>query len=769
MLFIRPDTPAPPEPRRHGKVRRHLPTRAELAQRARLARARLAAAWRHPRERPLVLAMAALLLASCGTGGVVAAWTRACAGTCPTAEQVGDYAPRQASVVLDARGGVLGSFYRERRTVVGLKGLPRYVPLAFVAIEDRRFFEHEGVDPVRMVGAVRDNIVNGWGGPGGSTITMQLARNLFPQQLPASEKTLRRKIAEVKLALDIERHYSKSRILEMYVNTVYLGAGAYGIEAAARTYFGKAASQLDYVQAATLAGLAQAPTAYNPRQHADRAQRRRDRVLNAMAEAGLITPAQAQQGIARPVSVVPPTGAVRAPYFVERVRHEMEERFGELLYTGGLRIHTALDPELQAAAEAALEADLRSVERGDFGPFDRPTYERFTAGLHPGQAIPVTPYLQGLVVAMDPGTGAILSMVGGRDFRQSQFNRATSALRQPGSAFKPFVYGAALEKGRSPNSGVEDEPLSIPMGDGTVWSPKNYDGRYSGWTTLRSALMHSRNTAAIRLGREVGIAAVRGVAQRAGIGTPIPAYPSVYIGSAGVYPLDLVAAYAAFGNGGYRVEPRYVLRVEDHQGRPLWTPDEEPHPALDPAVAWLLTDMLRGVVDHGTGYPARDPEVGGLSYDIPAAGKTGTTNDGTDVWFVGYTPQVLAGVWIGFDSPQPIIHGATGGTLAVPVWARLMRTFYAARKPPEPWKRPEGVVAMRLLAGHPAPASCAWAGDYDLFAARFAPEPSCEPPASLPERDVDPTLLGTPVVPEVPGPAPGPNPTPPPADRPPPA
>jgi penicillin-binding protein 1A len=694
----------------------------------------------------------------------VAAWTRACAGTCPTAEQVGDYAPRQASVVLDARGAQVGAFYRERRTVVSTKGLPRYVPLAFVAIEDRRFFEHEGVDPVRMVAAVRDNVVRGWGGPGGSTITMQLARNLFPQQLPANQKTLRRKIAEVKLALDIERHYSKQRILEMYVNTVYLGAGAYGIEAAARAYFGKPAAQLDYVEAATLAGLAQAPSAYNPRQHADRAQRRRDRVLRAMAEYRLITEAQAEEGIRRPVAVAPPVGAQRAPYFVERVRQEMEERFGELLYTGGLRIHTALDPELQTAAEQALDESLRAVERGDFGGFDRPTYDKFTATLRPGQPIRGTPYLQGLVVALDPNTGAVEAMVGGRDFRQSQFNRATSALRQPGSAFKPFVYGAALEKGRSPGSGISDDPLSIPMGDGTVWSPKNYDGHYAGWTSLRSALTHSRNMAAIRLGREVGIAGVRDLAKRAGLDTPIPGYPSVYIGSAGVYPLDMITAYATFGNGGYRVEPHYAVRVEDHQGRLLWMADDAPNPTVDPAVAWLLTDMMRSVVDNGTGYPARDPEVGGLSYDIPAAGKTGTTNDGTDVWFVGYTPQVLAGVWIGFDQPQTIMHGATGGILAVPVWARLMRTFYAARKPPEAWKRPDGVVALRVLGGRPATASCPWAGDYDLFAARFAPEPSCDAPAELPERTVDPTLLGTPVAPAPAGPAPAHEPTSPPPE-----
>ena len=714
--------------------------------RAREGWTRLRGAWRDRQERKIVIGLALLSLASCGTGGMVAAWTRACAGTCPTAESIESFAPRQASLVLDARGGVLGQFYRERRTVIDIDSLPDFVPMAFVAIEDKRFFEHEGVDPIRILAAVRDNVIKGWGGPGGSTISMQLARNLFPQQLPASETSVRRKVAEIKLAMQMERRFEKRKILELYLNHIYLGAGAYGVEAAARSYFGKPARQLTYLEAATLAGLPQAPSAYDPRRHPDRAERRRNVVLEAMARERVITREQAEEGKRTPLALSPPGGALGAPYFVEAVRRELEARFGELLYTGGLRIHTGIDPVLQRTAEHGLEEHLRRIEAGTYGGFRGPSYQQFTAGLKPGQAVTHTPYLQGIVVVLDPATGLVRAMVGGRDFKQSQFNRATQALRQPGSAFKPFVYAAALEHGRSPSSGISDGPLSISVGS-EVWTPKNYDGSYGGWTSLRSALRNSRNLATIRLGRETGIENVRDLARRTGLGTRIPGYPSSYIGSGGVYPLDMMAAYASFSNGGWRVEPQFVARVENHRGELLWAPAPPPQRAVQPGIAWILTDMLREVVDRGTGYLARDPSVGGLSYDVPAAGKTGTTNDATDVWFVGYTPDLLAGVWLGFDNPRPIMGGATGGTLAVPVWARVMRTAYANRKPPAPWARPSDVV-MRRVSGSTVLAEGCGGGTPDYFSARHVPEASCPQRQAAPEF-VDPTpeLPGRPVFP----------------------
>jgi penicillin-binding protein 1A len=433
---------------------------------------------------------------------------------------------------------------------------------------------------------------------------------------------------------------------------------------------------------------------------------------------------------------------------VEAVRRELEDRFGELLYTGGLRIHTGIDPVLQETAERALEDQLRAIEKGEYGDYHHTTYEAFSRSLKPGATVRATPYLQGVVVVMDPGTGIVRAMVGGRDFSQSQFNRATQALRQPGSSFKPFVYAAALEHGRSPMYEVADEPIDIPMGDGTVWSPKNYDGHYSGYIPMRTGLKFSKNMVAIRLGREVGIEAVRSVAQRAGIETPIPGYPSVYIGSAAVYPVDLIAAYATFANGGYRVPPRYVVKVEDHQGHVVWQAPTYGEPTVDPGIAWIMTDMMRDVVDHGTGYPARDPSVGGLSYDVPAAGKTGTTNDNTDLWFVGFTPELLAGVWIGLDNPQTILSGATGGTIAVPVWARVMRRFYLGRKPPPAWPKPSQVVYRRVSGGTVLSADCPYGGIEDVFAARYAPEPSCPERAVIPQFiDPTPELPGRPVFP----------------------
>jgi penicillin-binding protein 1A len=717
--------------------------------RLRTAGARLRAALGSRRQRWTAAGLTVVALGSCGTGTAVAAWTRACAGTCPTADQIADFAPRQSSVVLDANGGLLGSFYRERRNLISIDSLPDHVPMAFVAIEDRRFFEHEGVDPARMVAAVRDNIIRGWGGPGGSTITMQLARNLFPQQLPSNEKSVRRKVAEIRLAMEMERRFEKRRILELYMNHIYLGSGAYGVEAAARTYYGKPAAQLTKLEAATLAGLPQAPSAYDPRRHPDRAQRRRDRVLRAMAETGVITEEEARAGVEQPLGLSPPTGALRAPYFVERVRLELEQRFGELLYTGGLRIHTAIDPVLQAEAEQALEEQLRRVEGGTYGPFRHVSYERFVAGLEEGEAVTRTPYLQGAVVVLDPGTGLIRAMVGGRNFRHSQYNRATQALRQPGSAFKPFVFAAALEKGRSPLYAVSDGPVSIPTGDGNVWTPRNYDGTFGGPMTLRAALRNSRNMVAIRLGQEVGVNQVRDVARRTGIRTDIPGYPSIHIGAAAVHPIQMMAAYAAFANGGYRVEARYVVRVEDNEGNLLWQPSAFPTPAVEPGVAYIMTDMLREVVDRGTAYGARNPAVGNLPYDIPAAGKTGTTNDATDVWFVGYTPDLLAGVWLGMDQPQMIMRGATGGGLAVPIWARVVRKAYEGRDPPEPWTQPADVVFRAMYGGAVVSGDCPYRGVNDMFAQRHLPEPTCPRPEPLPDRMVDPTpwLPGRPVFP----------------------
>jgi len=702
-----------------------------------------------------------IVIASCligvalffGAAGVaVGAWTQACAGGCPTAAQIEHFSPQQATELFDGEGGLLGLFYRERRQVISLEDLPPHVPLAFVAIEDRRFFDHEGVDIRRIAGAIRDNLMDGFASSGASTISMQLARNLFPEQLPRGEKTFRRKIAEARLALAMERQLSKEKILELYLNHIFLGAGAYGIEAAARTYFDKPAAELTPLEAATIAGLPQAPSAYNPRRNPEGALGRRNVVLQAMAETGVITRDEAEAARQTPLNLSPPAGVMRAPYFVEQVRRDLEERFGELLYTGGLRIYTAIDPALQIEAEAALEEQLRLVEGGTYGGFRHISYERFTQQRleqEDESGVNHTPYLQGAVAVLDPHTGAVLALVGGRDFRHSQFNRATQALRQPGSAFKPFVFAAALESGRSPLYHLSDSPLFVTLPDGQTWVPRNYSGDYEGDMTLREALKRSKNMVAIRLGQEIGVEAVQDASRRAGLDTPIPSYPSVFIGAAAVYPLDMIAAYGAFANGGMQIEPRFIRRIEDREGRLIWEPTHTPRVAFAPSVSWILTDMLREVVDGGTGYGARNPAVGNLSYDIPAAGKTGTTNDATDVWFVGYTPDLLAGVWIGLDSPQRISSGATGGGFAVPIWARVVRRYYEERTPTDTWERPEDVAVRRISrwTGLAVTDDCPYivGSVADYFVEGAAPLPGCEPPQL--RGDPQAHLPGRPVVP----------------------
>jgi penicillin-binding protein 1A len=684
-----------------------------------------------------------------GTGVATAAWTRACSDGCPTAAQIASFSPRQATELYDTDGALLGLFFRERRQLVSLDELPAHVPLAFVAIEDRRFFEHEGVDVRRLVGAARDNLLGGYGG--GSTITMQLARNLFPEQLPRGEKTIRRKTAEIRVALEMERGFPKQRILELYLNHVYLGSGAYGIEAASQSYFGKSARELSVIEAATIAGLPQAPHHYDPRRNPHHAERRRNTALLNMAATGVITRAEADSLRAEELVLAPPRGAIRAPYFVEHIRRELEDQFGELLYTGGLKIYTTLDAQLQASAEQGLEEQIRAIESGRNGRFAHVTYDKFVEDRDPADPITSTPYLQGIVTVMDPRNGDVLALVGGRDFRHSQFNRSTQALRQPGSAFKPFVYAAAIAKGRAPNSTISDQPLFITQDDGTTWNPRNYSGDFGGMISLREALRTSRNLATIRVGQDVGIQSVRDIAERSGLDTRIPGYPSVFIGAAEVYPLDMIAAYGSFANGGMRVEPRFIRRIEDHEGRLLWEPPTRSEPTLDPGLAWIVTDMLREVIDRGTGYAARNPNVGNIPYSIPAAGKTGTTNDATDVWFVGYTPDLVAGVWLGMDTPRTIVRGATGGGLAVPVWARVVRSYYADREHPAEWERPSTVVTRSIdsWTGRAVPEGCRFAGEVytDFFVASAAPSPVCEPLPAVEWRDPQPHLPGRAVIP----------------------
>ncbi len=606
--------------------------------------------------------------------------------------------PPLATVVLDREGGLLAEIGPQARTWVRIVELPAFVGQAFVATEDRRFYLHDGVDVVGLMGAVRDNILRGFGSRGASTITQQLVGTMFPEQVDRREITLARKVREAELARALERNHTKAEILEAYLNYINFGHGWYGIESAARHYFGTRASDLSLAQAALLAALPKSPVLYDPRAHPSAAMRRRNLVLQRMADQGYITTAQLRAARATPLRLTPDDGySARAPYVVEWVRQWLVDRHGlTAVNTGGFVVTTTVDPALQQAANAALASGLAHVE--SLPGYRWPRYRASAPEARLGR----TPYLQGLLVAADPATGDVLALIGGRDFRDSEFNRAVQGVRQAGSAFKPFVYAAALDQGIPPTTLLLDAPLSLPKPDGTLWSPENSDGTWSGDVTLRTALVRSINVPAVRLALTTGLDSVILMARRLGLATPIPALAPTALGAADVRPLELVSAYGAFATLGAWTPPRVVMLVQDADGTPVY---EAPVPALQPAldgrVAFQLTSLLQEAVERGTGVAARR----GLPATLPVAGKTGTSNDNADVWFVGYTPDLVAGVWLGFDQRRTIMRGAFGGTLAAPIWGRFILAAYQRRPIPAPWAVPPGLVAVRVrrLDGRAAP------------------------------------------------------------------
>jgi 1A family penicillin-binding protein len=643
-------------------------------------------------------------------------WVAPCSmGGCAPLDELAQY-QAEGSELLDVNGQPFARLATVNRRIVSLDSLPAHVPQAFVAIEDQRFFRHGGVDLWRTAGALVRNVRSRQVEEGGSTITQQLARNLFPDWLPYRERNIRRKFFEARVARQIERSFSKEKILELYLNHIYLGSGAYGIEAASVTYFGKPAAELTLMEAATLAGLPQAPSQINPKENLERATRRRNLVLEQMVDAGFIDQATADSAKAQPIEVtegLADTDGPESSYFVERVRRELEERVGNRFYTGGLRIHTTLDLTAQQAAEEELSRQLTAIESGGFGTYRHGRYQRDRVE---GES---TDYLQGAVVVLDAATGEIRALVGGRDFSQSKFDRSTQALRQPGSAFKPFIYAAALERFRSPAHTVEDTPLRLTLSGGRVWEPRNYTGQYDGTITMREALVRSKNTATVRLSQEVGLRSAIQLARDLGVRSDLQDVPATALGSAEVRPLELVAAYAAFANGGERVEPYVVRKIVDRNGLTVWEANPRRERVLDPAVAFVLTSMLQDAVDRGTGSAVR-----AVGFRGTAAGKTGTTNDASDAWFVGYTPELVAGVWIGLDKPQTIVRGASGGTLAAPVWGRMMRRIYAAGSEPGRWRVPSGVSSAEVdrLTGAAVTVNCPAQGPtYTEYFIRSAP------------------------------------------------
>jgi len=664
---------------------------------------------RHRFEEPQRFPWGKLLLAGCVLGVSFLAGVRTGFallerfGDFPSIEPAAAYRPSISSKIYDRNNVLVGEIFLEKRTVVPFRAVPPHVVQAFVAAEDANFFRHRGIDYLGIARATLKNIVRGRFAQGGSTITQQTVKSLFL----TPEKSLRRKIKEMVLAKRVEEKLSKEEILYLYLNQIYLGEGAYGVEAASRAYFGKGVSELSVAEGALLAGLARAPGLYNPRTRPEQARARQKYVLRRMVEVGFLSPAEAEKALAARIALAPPgTFRSKAAYFLEHLRADLQERYGaEALYRNEMKIYTTIDARLQEAAyDALVEGVRRTMERqGGEG-------------------------LQGALVCLDPHTGGVLAMVGGVDFARSQFNRALQARRQPGSAFKPMVYAAALDRGRTLVSLVDDAPVEFPMGDRETWKPRNYDGTFMGPIPLLTALAESRNLATIRLLSEIGVDAALETARSLGIRSPLERNLSIALGSSGVTPLELCAAYAAFANGGNRVTPFFLREVRDASGRVLEAHEPRLERAIPPETAYLTVRLLQEVTRTGTGRSARvlGPNV---------AGKTGTTNENTDAWFVGFTPDLAAAVWVGFDTPRPIGRHEAAASVALPIWIRFMARALAWF-PDREFPVPPGITFARVdpASGRPLPPG-ALDGAILPFRLGTVPEPAPAAPLRRPPQD----------------------------------
>jgi len=660
--------------------------------------------------------LSTVLFLGLGAGAAWGTWQNVCAD-CPSIAEIRTFEPQQASKVYSHDGRLLAELGIESRTPVSINALPEYVSQAFVAVEDKRFYSHSGIDLRGFTRAVVGVLTGQSGTGGGSTITQQLARNMFETSVDARIRSgwgvVVRKIKELQVAFALERAYTKDQILEAYINEINYAHGWYGIQTASRNYFGKNATGLNPAEAALLAGIINLPEYYSPIRNPENAERRRRLVLRRMVDQGIIPSADFERYANAPIPTERAVdGGTIAPYFVEHVRQILQDRFGSQLYTAGYNIYTTLDLRMQRAAEKSMEDGWDGIEARP--GFRHITYQAYQDSLAAGVVLPDSvKYVEGLFVALDPWTGSIRAMIGGRDFGISKFNRATQALRQAGSGFKPFVYTAAINSRIPPTYVVLDGPFMVPQLDGTEWRPSNYDREFLGPMTIRTGLMKSQNMIAIKLADEIGLESVAQTARRMGIRSEIERYHSTAIGAVEVIPLQMAEAYSTFANLGTKVKPFPILRVEDAAGRILWDPQPERTEVLDPLVARIMISMLEGVVAGGTGYNAIRYEYGpvALPYEVAAGGKTGTTNDGTDIWFNGFTPNLLATVWFGMDLPQEIWPNATGAGAPAPVWGNFLKRVYYGdpdaldpelREPvipiPEPWAISDGLVTRLIDA-----------------------------------------------------------------------
>lgn len=722
----------------------------------------------------------------------------------PKVDRLADYKPPIVSQVFGDDGSLVGEFYLERRKVIEVDKIPRRLIQAFVAAEDSNFYQHKGLDYLGILRAMVKNVIHLRKKEGASTITQQVAKSM----LLTPEKKFSRKLKEAILATRMEKQLTKDEILYIYLNQIYMGAGAYGVQLAAETYFAKNVEQLNLAEMAMLAGLPKAPNSYSPLKHMDKAKERQGYVLERMVKEGYITPAEAEHAKITPIVIrsLKKVNNEQSAYFLEQIRIQLEEKYGEeKLYKEGLNIYTTMNAEMQRAAFDAVVSGLKALDKrqGFRGPLkflsetevdayckkiedgidyaslkQGSTYHGVVTAVDPARgdatvrvgdrsgtlpkqnmawagklalqnsfgklpekvkglslgsvievqivtpdtnkagalfALDQTPEAQAALYAMDPGTGGVKAMVGGYDFKKSQFNRATQARRNPGSAFKPIIYGAALEKGMTAATIIEDSPVEYDSGKEKSWKPKNYDNIYRGNVTMREALTNSINIVSVKILETIGVGTAVEFAKKLGITSPLEPNLTLALGASSVTPQELTAAYGVYASGGYRLTPYFITKVADRDGRileeipppalPLFNnnssaqmiavsgsveeignpatapPVPEPKPAqlsplpaptqvVSPEVAYIITNLMQSVVSSGTGQRAK-------AVGRPVAGKTGTTNDMKDAWFVGFVPQLVTGVWVGFDQERSLGAGGSGGQAAAPIWTEFMQRAVA--------------------------------------------------------------------------------------------
>jgi penicillin-binding protein 1A len=661
----------------------------------------------------------------------------------PQVDALEAYRPSSITELYDDHGRVIGSFALQRRVVVGYDDFPPVLRDALVSIEDKDFYKHSGINVIRIAGAAYRDIESGGKVQGASTLTMQLAKNLFL----SPDRRWQRKVQEAMLAVQIERRFTKPQIFALYANQIALGHGVYGFEAASEFYFSKPAKQLTLEEAALLAGLPKGPSLYSPINHPDKAVRRRNLVINALLEDGKITAAQAADARSAPLVLhLAHDPNSLSPYFVEEIRRYLENKYGaDQVHEGGLKVYTTLDVDMQKAANQAVLDGVSAYERRHgwkghlenvvaegavLDKYSHPDWDdepevngyvhalvtasgtgiatlkfgKYTAALGQGDVAWTQQKLanilkagdicyvriltlgangaarvsleedsgaQGSLLAIDNATGGIKALVGGRDFNDSKFDRATQAMRQVGSSFKPYVYTTVIDQGASPDDTILDEPISFDTPSGP-YTPHNYDEKFEGIITLRRALAQSRNIPALKLANKVGIKTVIAYADRFGITAKLPPYLPVALGSAEISLIEQTSAYSVFPNDGVRVTPRFLTRVTDYEGRVLEEDFPDVKDVVSERTARIMTSMLREVVLHGTGIAA-------ARLPFPVAGKTGTTNDFTDAWFVGFSPTMTCGVWVGYDEKKSLGAKETGAHAALPIWMSFMTVAMAGK------------------------------------------------------------------------------------------